>query len=243
MLRLLLLALSLCGASAFAQAPDWRTVAPALPLSAPVTPITAPVAIGGTAWGGWRKLCREQWERLDRAPRRDCLNVAGIERDAPARATRLILAPEALRGERLVVLRRDDGGIVSFTHEPPDAARDDALLPWRRHFESWSLTARRIPSGVTFELPVPDSPRGVTCRPEGLSRIAARQVLVAICAVELAGRIGNTGQEARIAMAGRIAIDLPSAMIVAQGYASRIETFAGGRSNGVVVTAARHWME
>ncbi len=243
MLRLLLLALSLCGASAFAQAPDWRSVAPPLPLSAPVTPITAPVAIGGVAWGGWRKLCREQWERLDRAPRRDCLNVSGIERDAPARATRLILAPEALRGERLVVLRRDDGGIVSFTHEPPDAARDDALLPWRRHFESWSLTARRIPSGVTFELPVPDSPRGVTCRPEGLSRIAARQVLVAICAVELAGRIGNTGQEARIAMAGRIAIDLPSAMIVAQGYASRIETFAGGRSNGVVVTAARHWME
>jgi hypothetical protein len=242
-LRLLLLALSLCGASAFAQAPDWRSVAPPLPLSAPVTPITAPVAIGGVAWGGWRKLCREQWERLDRAPRRDCLNVAGIERDAPARATRLILAPEALRGERLAMLRRDDGGIVSFTHEPPDAARDDALLPWRRHFESWSLTARRIPSGVTFELPVPDSPRGVTCRPEGLSRIAARQVLVAICAVELAGRIGNTGQEARIAMAGRIAIDLPSAMIVAQGYASRIETFAGGRSNGVVVTAARHWLE
>ena len=243
MLRLLLLALSLCGASAFAQAPDWRTLAPPLPLSAPVTPITAPVAIGGVAWGGWRKLCREQWERLDRAPRRDCLNVAGIERDAPARATRLILAPEALRGERLAMLRRDDGGIVSFTHEPPDAARDDALLPWRRHFESWSLTARRIPSGVTFELPVPDSPRGVTCRAEGLSRIEARQVLVAICAVELAGRLGNTGQEARIAMAGRIAIDLPSAMIVAQGYASRIETFAGGRSNGVVITAARHWLE
>ena len=99
MLRLLLLALSLCGASAFAQAPDWRTVAPPLPLSAPVTPITAPVAIGGAAWGGWRKLCREQWERLDRAPRRDCLNVATVERDAPARATRLILAPEALRGD------------------------------------------------------------------------------------------------------------------------------------------------
>jgi len=160
-----------------------------------------------------------------------------------SRATRLMLAPEALRGERLAVLRRDDGGITSFTHEPPDAARDGALLPWRRHFESWSLTARRIPAGATFELPVPDSPRGVTCRAEGLSRIEARQVLVAICAVELAGRLGNTGQEARIAMAGRIAIDLPSAMIVAQGYASRIETFAGGRSNGVVITAARHWME
>jgi hypothetical protein len=242
-LRLLLLALSLCGASAFAQAPDWRSVAPPLPLSAPVTPITAPVAIGGVAWGGWRKLCREQWERLDRAPRRDCLNVSGIERDAPARATRLILAPEALRGERLVVLRRDDGGIASFTHEPPDAARDDALLPWRRQFESWSLTARRIAPGVTFELPVPESPRGVTCRAEGLSRIEARQVLVALCAVELAGRLGNTGQEARIAMAGRIAIDLQTAMILAQGYASRIETFAGGRSNGVVVTAARHWLE
>lgn len=243
MLRLLLLALSLCGASAFAQAPDWRSVAPPLPLSAPVAPITAPVAIGGAAWGGWRKLCREQWERLDRAPRRDCLTVSSIERDAPARATRLILAPETLRGERLAVLRRDDGTIISFTHEPPDAARDGALLPWRRHFESWSLTARRISAGGTFELSVPDSPRGITCRPEGLSRIAARQVLVAICAVELAGGLGNTGQEARIAIAGRIAIDLPSAMIVAQGYASRIETFAGGRSNGVVITAARHWME
>ncbi|MFM8616031.1 MAG: hypothetical protein ACKOC9_15230 [Alphaproteobacteria bacterium] len=243
MLRLLLLALSLCGASAYAQAPDWRSVAPPLPLSAPVTPATAPVAIGGAAWGPWRKLCREQWDRLDRAPRRDCLNVAGVERDTPARATRLMLAPEALRGERLAVLRRDDGGITSFTHEPPDAARDGALLPWRRHFESWSLTARRIAVGGTFELPVPDSPRGVTCRAEGLSRIEARQVLVAICAVELAGRLGNRGEEARIAIAGRIAIDLPSAMIVAQGYASRIETFAGGRSNGVVITAARHWLE
>lgn len=243
MRRLLLLALSLCSGSAFAQAPDWRSAAPALPLSAPITPITAPVGIGGAAWGPWRKLCREQWERPDRAPRRDCLNVAGVERDASARATRLILAPEALRGERLALLRRDDGGIVSFTHEPPDAARDGALVPWRRHFESWSLTARRIAPNVTFELPVPDSPRGVTCRAEGLSRIEARQVLVAICAVELAGKLGNTGQEARIAMAGRIAIDLPSAMIVAQGYASRIETFAGGRSNGVVLTAARHWLE
>ena len=116
-------------------------------------------------------------------------------------------------------------------------------MPWRRHFESWSLTARRIAPNVTFELPVPDSPRGVTCRAEGLSRIEARQVLVALCAVELAGKLGNTGQEARIAMAGRIAIDLPSAMILAQGYASRIETFAGGRSNGVVLTAARHWLE
>jgi len=242
-LRLLLLALSLCGASAFAQAPDWRSAAPPLPLSAPITPITAPVAIGGAAWGPWRKLCREQWERLDRAPRRDCLDVTGVERDAPARSARLILAPEALRGERLAVLRRDDGGITSFTHEPPDAARDGRLAPWRRHFESWSLTARRLQPGVTFELPVPDSARGITCRPEGLSRIGARQVLVAICAVELAGRLGNTGQEARIAMAGRLAIDLPSAMIMAQGYASRIETFAGGRSNGVVITAARHWME
>lgn len=243
MLRLLLLALSLCGASAYAQAPDWRIVAPPLPLSAPITPITAPVAIGGAAWGPWRKICREQWERLNRAPQRDCLNVAAVERDATARATRISLAPEVLRGERLAVLRRDDGGIASFTHEPPDAARDGALAPWRRHFESWSLTARRIQHGVTFELPAPDSPRGVTCRPEGLSRIEARQVLVAICAVELAGRLGNTGQEARIAMAGRLAIDLPSGMIVAQGYASRIETFTGGRSNGVVITAARHWLE
>lgn len=243
MLRFLLVALSFFGGSAAAQTADWRTAAPPLPLSAPITAITAPVAIGGAAWGPWRKLCRDQWERPDRPPRRDCLNVAAVERDAPARATRLILAPEVLRGERLAVLRRDDGGIISFTHEPPDAARDGALAPWRRHFESWSLTARRIAPGVMFELPVPDQPRGTTCRPEGLSRIAARQVLVAICAVELAGTLGNTGQQARIAIAGQIAIDVPTGMIIAQGYASRIETFNAGRSNGVVVIPARHVME
>ncbi|MCA3360373.1 MAG: hypothetical protein ING08_10925 [Roseomonas sp.] len=244
MLRfLLLLALGLCGAGAFAQAPDWRSAAPPLPLSAPITPITAPAAIGGAAWGPWRKLCREQWERLDSTPRRDCLDVAAVERDAPARATRISLAPGVLQGERLAVLRRDDGAITSFTHDPPDAARDGALAPWRRHFESWSLTARRIQPNAIFDLPVPDSPRGVTCRPEGLSRIGARQVLVAICAVELAGALGNTGQEARIAMVGRIAIDLPTGMITAQGYASRIETFRGGRSNGVAITAARNWLE
>jgi hypothetical protein len=169
--------------------------------------------------------------------------VAAVERDASARATRISLAPEVLRGERLAVLRRDDGAVTSFTHEPPDAARDGALAPWRRHFESWSLTARRIQPGATFNLPVPDSPRGVTCRPEGLSRIGARQVLVAICAVELAGGLGNTGQEARIAMVGRIAIDVPTGMIVAQGYASRIETFRAGQSNGVVITAARNGLE
>ena len=243
MLRFLLIALSFLAGSAAAQTPDWRTAAPPLPLTAPITPMTAPVSIGGAAWGPWRKLCREQWERLDRTPRRDCLNVAAVERDAPARAARISLAPEVLRGERLAVLRRDDGAITSFTHEPPDAARDGALAPWRLHFESWSLTARRIQPGVTFALPVPDGQRGVTCRAEGLSRIGARQVLVAICAVELAGALGNTGQEARIAMAGRIAIDVPTGMITAQGYASRIETFRGGRSNGVVITAARNGLE
>ena len=98
MLRLLLLALSFFSASAFAQAPDWRTAAPPLPLSAPITAMTAAVSVGGAAWGPWRKLCREQWERLDRTPRRDCLNVAAVERDATARATRISLAPEVLRG-------------------------------------------------------------------------------------------------------------------------------------------------
>jgi len=240
---LVVFALSVMGAGAVAQTPDWRSAAPPLPLNAPITPMAGPVAIGGTAWGPWRKLCREQWERPDRAPQRDCLDVAAVERDAAARAVRLTLTPGALRGERLAVMRRDDGGIASFTHEPPDAARDGALVPWRRNFESWSLTARRIAPGANFELQVPDQARGVTCRPEGLSRLAARQVLVAICAVELAGRLGTTGQEARIAIAGRIAIDVPTGMIAAQGYASRIETFNAGRSNGVVVIPARHWLE
>jgi hypothetical protein len=243
LLRCILIALSFLGGGAAAQAPDWRSAAPPLPLSAPVTAFTTPVAIGGAAWGPWRKLCREQSERPDRAPRRDCLSVAAVERDAAARAVRLSLAPEVLRGEKLAVLRRDDGSIISFTHEPPDAARDGALVPWRRQFESWSLTARRLAPGAIFEMPIPDQARGATCRPEGLSRLGARQVLVAICAVELAGPLGNTGQEARIAIAGRVAIDVPTGMIAAQGYAARIETFNGGRSNGVVVLPSRHWLE
>lgn len=239
----LVLLLGFWGGGALAQAPDWRSAAPPLPLTAALRPISGPVAIGGSGWGPWRKLCREQWERLDRAPRRDCLTVTSAERDAPARGWRLILAPLALGGERLSVLRRDDGSIAEFTHSPPDPARDGALRPWQRHVESWSLTARRIAPGAPFELHVPENPRGITCRAEGLSQIGARQVLVAICAVELAGSLGNTGQQARIAIAGRIAIDIPTAMIVAQGYATRIETFTNERSNGVVITAARDGLE
>jgi hypothetical protein len=68
-------------------------------------------------------------------------------------------------------------------------------------------------------------------------------VVVARCAVELAGPLRGSGAEARIAIFARLAVDVPSGMIVAQGYATRIETFAGGRSNGVVVAPSRVVLE
>ena len=69
-------------------------------------------------------------------------------------------------------------------------------------------------------------------------------MLVARCAVELAGRLRGGDSEARIAIFARIAIDIASGMVVSQGYATRIETFgAGGRSNGVVVTPSRIVLE
>ena len=141
MLRLLLLALSLWGTSAYAQAPDWRTVAPPLPLSAPVTSITAPVAIGGAAWGPWRKICREQWERLDRTPRRDCLIVAAViahvKASPPADPDQPVLV--AGEKERATRAARLAGGI------PVDGTTWDILADTAR-----SLGINAIPAPEPF---------------------------------------------------------------------------------------------
>ena len=211
-------------------------------------PLGAPLAIGGTAWGPWRSICREQATRPGRPMQRDCLSVA--EARPEAGGMRLTLLQEGV-GLRISVLRTAEGRIADFSAlrpdgspAPPDAARDGLLAAWRQHFASLSLERRRILPGEDVALPIEGSPRGGTCRPEGTAALGGRPVLVARCAVELAGRLRGGDSEARIAIFARIAIDIAAGMVVSQGYATRIETFgAGGRSNGVVVTPSRIVLE
>lgn len=227
-----------------AQTPDWRAAAPSLPVQGPARPITAPVAIGGAGWGPWRSICREQTDRPGRPPMRDCLTVAAVQPEALG--TRLVLVQDRT-GLRMSLLRGTDGRVTEFialradgTALPPDATRDGLLNAWRDQFATLSLERRRVMPGEDFPMPVDGSSRGGICRAVGLDRIAQRAVLVARCAVELAGRLRGGDSEARVAIFARIAVDVATGVVVAQGYATRIETFAGnGRSNGVVVAPSR----
>lgn len=243
-----LIPLLLAAAPAMAQPADWRAAAPALPLDGPGRAVSAPVAVGGAAWGPWRRICREQTLRPGRPPQRDCLGVAEA-RPEPG-GTRLTLLQEA-SGLRLSVLRTADGRVAEFAAiqadgrpPPPDAARDALVAGWRDQFAAISLERRRIGPREDFPLAIEGSTRGGTCRPEAMASIGQRPVLVARCGVELAGRLRGGEAEARIAIFARVAVDVATGMVAAQGYATRIETFApGGRSNGVVVTPSRVVLE
>lgn len=241
----------LAGAAA-AQVPDWRAAAPALPLDGEVRPLRAPVAIGGAAWGPWRRLCREQTLRPGRPPQRDCLTIAEarIEGDT----ARLTFAQEAT-GLRIAAVRGADGRVTEFaaprppgSSAPADEAREGLVASWRAQFATLSLERRRIAPQEAFPMPVEGSAATGRCRAEGVSAIGGRQVLVARCAVELAGRLRGNGPPTEVAIFARLAIDVPTGMVAAQGYATRVETFteaAGGarRSSGVVVTPSRVVLE
>lgn len=244
MMRRVVLPLLLIAVPAAAQPGDWRAVAPAIAVEGTVRPLGAPVAIGGAAWGPWRSLCREQTSRPGRPPERDCLSVA--EALPEAGGVRLTLVQEST-GLRMSLLRTAEGRIADFVAlradgaaASPDAARDGLLAAWRQQFATLSLERRRIDPREDVSLPIDGALRGSTCRPEGTATLGGRPVLVARCAVELAGRLRGGESEARVAIFARIAIDIASGMVASQGYATRIETFgAGGRSNGVVVTPSR----
>jgi hypothetical protein len=247
-MKRLAVAVLLAAAPAAAQPGDWRAAAPVLALEGTVRPLAAPLAIGGTAWGPWRRLCREQATRPGRPAQRDCLTVAEARPDAGG--MRLTLVQEQLR-LRVSALRGADGRLVEFVAvgaegapAPPDPARDGLVAAWREQFATLSLERRRIAPREDVSLPIAGSARGGTCRPEGTVALGGRPVLVARCAVELAGRLRGGESEARVAIFARIAIDIATGMVVAQGYATRIETFAAnGRSNGVVVTPSRVVLE
>ncbi|CAH0290703.1 hypothetical protein ROS9278_04219 [Roseomonas sp. CECT 9278] len=244
----LVAALLVMAAPAAAQPGDWRAAAPALALDGQVRPLSAPVAIGGTAWGPWRRLCREQATRPGRPPQRDCLAVAEARPEADG--MRLVLVQDQL-GLRISALRGSDGRVAEFaalradgSPAPADAARDGLVAAWRDQFATLSLERRRIAPREDFSLSISGSARGGTCRPEGTAALGGRPVVVTRCAVELAGRLRGGESEARVAIFGRMAIDIATGMVAAQGYATRIETFGtGGRSNGVVVTPSRVVLE
>lgn len=240
--------LVLSSSPARAQSADWRGVAPVLPIQGAIRPLTAPVAIGGAGWGPWHSLCREQTVQPGRPMQRDCLTVTEIRPEAAG--TRLTLVQERL-GLRMTALRSPDGRILEFvaqqpdgTAAAPDEARDALLATWRGQFQTLSLTARRIAPREDFPLAIEGSARGGVCRPEGMAMIARRQVVIARCAVELAGRLRGGNADARIAIFARVAVDVATGMVSAQNYATRIETFAAnGRSNGVVVTPSKVFLE
>lgn len=248
MMRILVLLL-LLAAPALAQQPaDWRTAAPLLPLDAPARMIRQAVTIGGEAWGPWQRLCREQTLRPGRPPQRDCLTVTEARPDGSG--VRLTLRHEPT-GLLITAQRGTDGRVGAFEavrsdgSAPPDDARRAALLAaWREQFATLSLERRRIGPNDQFPLPVEGSPRGGICRPDSTGTIGGRAVLVARCAVELAGRLRGGESDARIAIFARVAIDVATGVVSAQGYATRIETFAAnGRSNGVVITPSRVVLE
>jgi hypothetical protein len=248
MRRIAALLLTLLAAPAAAQAPDWRTAAPVLPLQGPIRPITAPVAIGGAGWGPWRSICREQTTLRGRPPLRDCLTVATVQPEPGG--TRLVLVQDRT-GLRIAALRGTDGRITEFaairadgSTPPPDETLDGLLAAWRQQFATLSLERRQITAREDFPMPISGSDRGGVCRAEGLSTIAQRPVVVARCAVELAGRLRGGSSEARVTIFARVAVDVATGVVSGQGYATRIETFAAnGRSNGVVVSPSRVVLE
>lgn len=246
MLRHSIAAAMLWVAPAMAQG-DWRAAAPVLPLDAPPGRMGGAVAIGGTAWGPWQRICREQMLVRGRNPVRDCVSVGEVRSEGTA--ARLTLLHEA--GLRVSVLRTAEGRVAEFAAVRADGSapaadpRREALLnAWREQFATLSLEQRRIGVLQDFPMPVDGSSRGGTCRAESLARIQGRQVLVARCAVELAGELRGSDSRAQVAIFARMAIDTATGVVSAQGYATRIETFAAnGRSNGVVVTPSRLVME
>lgn len=248
MRRALTMLLALLAGPAAAQTGDWRTAAPVLPLQGPIRPFTTAVTIGSAGWANWRRICREQTLRPGRPPQRDCLTVAEVRREAGG--TRLILVQDN-SGLRVSALRAPDGRIAEFaalnadgSAPPPDEARDGLLATWHSQFSTLSLPARSISGREDFPMRVEGQARGGSCRPEGLSMVAQRPVIVARCAVEMAGRLRGGDSDARIAIFARVAVDVGTGMVSAQGYATRIETFAAnGRSNGVVVTPSRVVLE
>jgi hypothetical protein len=251
-LALLAAALAAGACPARARSADWRAEAPPLPLDGPLRPLAGPVAVGGSAWGPWRRICREQVTARGRPAERTCLQVA--EARAEGEAMRLTLEVEGA-GLRISALRDAAGRVTEFRAlsadggpAPREPARERLLAEWRAQFAALSLERRRIPAREGFDLPVHGSARGMACRAEGGAALRGRPVVVLACGVRLEGRLGREATAMEVTIFARLAVDVASGIIAAQSYATRVARLAaaeGGepRPAGVVVTPSRVTME
>ncbi len=231
---------------------DWRGPAPGLPLDGAEARLAAPLEVTQAGWGPFRRICREQGVP-GRAPRRDCRRVEEAVREPEG--WRVRIAPEgeeARRGPSYRFLRSDDGRVSEVEVLLPQGAvplaaeqREAVARARQQEFEAFGLPRQRILPGVPFGAALPGVAEGaMRCVPEGRGSVRGRPVLVARCAVELGGRLRGGEAEARVAIAGKVAVDIETGLLVAQGYATRIETFAvrqgaPPRSNGATVTPSR----
>lgn len=213
---------------------------PSLELAAPVVPLAAPLAIGGTGWGPFRRLCVTRHliqpdgnEVLETEP--SCFTV---QTAAPQGETwHLDLLTDPLRGGPRVAFAttRDAAGTVgpvTITPPPDQPAPPPAMLArlqtiFRHMIEAHALTPRRIaPAGFLMPLPLtavdPDTTSedgGFACTPDGTSILRGRAVLVATCRTTARTNIGD-GAISRIDIAGRFAIDTETGLILRHRYAS-----------------------
>ena len=220
--------------------PNWQGRAPALPLDGAVTPLAAPVAVGGDAWGPFTRLCmtndvaRPEGGTTPLSDPR-CLGLSGTPR--PEGGILLRLTFEGMSPPPVFTLVRDaEGGVsdVQLVPDPrlppvPPAQRARLLRQLGAVFEVLNLGRRTLGQGDGFGLLLPDDmleglrppPGGLPCTVEGEARMEGRPVLVARCEAVVDGAVEpNWG--ARLEMAGRLAVDVATGLVTAQGFATRM---------------------
>lgn len=241
-----------------AQGAEVMRLAPAIPGLGRPRPLDGPVDITHAGWGPFHRLCTEYTYRRGeaaRTARTTCLNAQG---EAASGGWRVRVRPDTLgtaAAPLFTMLRRDDGSVVEVTAEPPGGTAP--LRPEQRAglqasarvlLESLGIGRQTLSPGATFTLPLPQvmenqqATRGLDCLPEGRSRLAGREVVVARCLARLEGRLTPTATGSVI-IAGNFAVDIETGILVGQGYATRTETFTAPpgqapRSNGTLLMTA-----
>lgn len=249
---------------ALAQGAELLRLAPPIAELGRITPLDAPVEVTRAGWAEFRRICTETAALRGTTPRpgeRVCLRAQAT---AEPGGWRVRVEPEP-RGTGAVpvftMLRRDDGSVSDVTAAPPAgsaplaaAQRAGLLATGRATLEGLGIARQRLAPGTRFTLPLPrfaedaaPGGRGLDCLPEGRARLAGREVVVARCLARLEGRL-TAAATGSVLVAGNFAVDIGTGLVVAQSYATRLETFAAApgqapRSNGVVITTSRTRIE
>ena len=241
-------------------------LAPALAQLGQVTPLVAPVEITSVGWGPFQRVCTEQGTLRGGAPRterRVCLRAQATQ-DSGGWRVRVTPDTQGTAAPPIfTMLRGSDGRVSEVTAEPPSGSaplsaeqRAGLLATARATLESLGVTRQRLAPREIFLLPLPDlsmqpgplrGSRGLNCVPEIRAMLAGRPVVVARCLARLEGNLG-VNATAQVVIAGNFALDVETGLLLAQAYATRIETFdtTGGRpprSNGVLITTTRTRIE